>query len=88
MKEICPTVVFIRDLKRVTKRNKNLEKIREIIKLLANDIPLSPKHRPHKLTGDHFHKWECHIEQDWLLIYEIRDNLLVLYRTGTHADLF
>jgi mRNA interferase YafQ len=88
MKEICTTVLFTRDLKRIAKRNKNLDKINEIIRLLASDMPLLPKHRSHKLVGDNFPKWECHIEPDWLLIYELRDNKVILYRTGTHADLF
>lgn len=56
--------------------------------MLVNNTPLPAKYRPHKLTGDHYPKWECHIEPDWLLIYEIKEDIVILYRTGTHADLF
>ena len=88
MKEIRPTNLFTHDLKRISKRNKDLEKIKVIIRLLASDIPLPTKHRPHKLAGTNFPRWECHIEPDWLLIYEVLDNIVILYRTGMHADLF
>jgi mRNA interferase YafQ len=88
MREICSTVLFTRDLKRIAKRHKNLNKLKEIIRLLASDTPLLPKHRPHKLLGNNFPKWECHIEPDWLLIYELKDDTVILYRTGSHADLF
>ncbi|MYK57872.1 MAG: type II toxin-antitoxin system YafQ family toxin, partial [Rhodospirillaceae bacterium] len=44
--------------------------------------------RMHRLSGDWFRAWECHIEPDWLLIWRIDDDSLVLIRTGTHADLF
>ncbi|QQV75238.1 mRNA interferase toxin YafQ [Rickettsia tillamookensis] len=56
--------------------------------MLINNITLPQKYRPHKLTGDHYPKWECHIEPDWLLIYEIKKDIIILYRTGTHSDLF
>jgi mRNA interferase YafQ len=88
MKLVRSTVIFNRDLKRLSKRSKNIEKLRAIISTLVNNVALPPKHRPHKLTGDHFPKWECRIEPDWLLIYEVQDDLIILYRTGTHADLF
>jgi mRNA interferase YafQ len=32
--------------------------------------------------------WECHIEPDWLLIYEVRPTEVLLIRTGTHSELF
>ncbi|XVN41008.1 MAG: type II toxin-antitoxin system YafQ family toxin [Rickettsia endosymbiont of Argas persicus] len=88
MKQICSTVNFNRDLKRLVKRGKNIKKIQAIVNMLVNNTPLPLKHRPHKLIGDHFPKWECHVEPDWLLIYEVKENAIILYRTGTHADLF
>lgn len=88
MREIITTVVSNRDLKRVSKRNKDLKKLQSIVRMLVTDIPLLPKNKPHKLVGNNSPKWECHIEPDWLLIYEISDSAVILYRTGTHADLF
>ncbi len=79
---------FKRDLKKVTKRSKNLEKLYSIVEKLAKGIELEPRHRPHGLIGNYADKMECHIEPDWLLIYEVTDELVILYRTGTHADLF
>lgn len=62
----------------------------EIIENLANNIPLAEKHRDHALVGNFRGTRECHIEPDWLLIYEKDDNelVLILTRTGTHSDLF
>ncbi|MGU9987132.1 MULTISPECIES: type II toxin-antitoxin system YafQ family toxin [unclassified Rickettsia] len=56
--------------------------------MLVNNIPLPSKFKPHKLTGDYYLKWECHIEPDWLLVYEIKEDVVILYWTGTHSDLF
>ena len=64
------------------------EASRTIVEKLAMDIGLDQSNRPHKLVGNYVGKWECHIEPDWLLIYEILDDVVILYRTGTHTDLF
>ncbi len=79
---------FKRDLKKALKRSKSMDKLYLIVEKLAKGIKLEPYHRPHKLTGNYTNKMECHIEPDWLLIYEVTDKLVILYRTGTHADLF
>jgi mRNA interferase YafQ len=57
---------------------------------LANGEALDEKHQDHRLSGDYSGFRECHITSDWLLIYQIRNNelLLLLSRTGTHSDLF
>jgi mRNA interferase YafQ len=88
MYDIIQTTAFKKDLKRVKKRNKDMKKLREVIYKLANGESLSVKYRPHQLTGNWKPKWECHIEPDWLLIYEIMNDELRLARTGTHSDLF
>ena len=87
---IRPTSRFQKDLKRVAKRGYNTELLTAVIKKLANGEPLAQKHRDHALTGDYAGCRECHITPDWLLIYEISDDTLLLYltRTGTHSDLF
>ena len=81
---------FEKDLKNAVKRGKKLEKLFAIIDKLANDEPLEPKNRVHLLVGEYSGYWECHIEPDWLLVYEKFDDILVLsmYRTGSHSDLF
>jgi mRNA interferase YafQ len=88
MKIIRQSNSFVRDLKKVKKRSKKLDKLYLIVEKLAKDQKLEPHNRPHKLSGNYADKWECHIEPDWLLIYEITEELVILYRTGTHADLF
>ncbi|MFC2316702.1 MAG: type II toxin-antitoxin system YafQ family toxin [Selenomonas massiliensis] len=87
---IRPTSRFQKDLKRIAKRGYNTELLTAVIKKLANGEPLAQKHRDHALTGDYADCRECHITPDWLLIYEISDDTLLLYltRTGTHSDLF
>ncbi len=61
-----------------------------MVNTLASGEPLSEKHKDHSLSGNYTGCRECHITPDWLLIYEIEDNELILYltRTGTHSDLF
>lgn len=78
MKTIRQANSFKRDLKKVAKRSKNLDKLYSIVERLANDVELEHRHRPHRLVG----KMECNIEPDWLLIYEVTDELIILYRTG------
>lgn len=87
---VRPTSRFQKDLKRIARRGYNTELLTAVIKKLANGEPLAQKHRDHALTGDYAGCRECHITPDWLLIYEISDDTLLLYltRTGTHSDLF
>ena len=87
---IRPTSRFQKDLKRAAKRGYNTGLLTAVIKKLANGEPLAQKHRDHALTGDYAGCRECHITPDWLLIYEISDDTLLLYltRTGIHSDLF
>ena len=84
------TTRFKKDLKLAKKQNKNLDKMFEVIEILANGGKLDAKYRDHDLSGNFRGTRECHIEPDWLLIYEIKEDILVLMlsRTGTHSDLF
>ena len=88
--ELKKTSQFRKDLKRIIKRNLNIDLLDEIIQTLREQKPLNPKHRDHALTGDYIGFRECHIQPDWLLIYLIDGKNLVLTasRTGTHSDLF
>ena len=88
MRIITETTAFRRDLKRLRKRRKNLQKLLDIVRILARDGGLEEKYRPHTLSGDWKPCWECHIEPDWLLVYQVTEDTVALFRTGTHADLF
>lgn len=87
------TVKFKKDYKLALKRGYKSEKLETVIALLAegnNQEVLISKYKDHALSGNWSGYRECHIEPDWLLIYEILDDILVLSisRTGTHSDLF
>ena len=88
MRHVTERKRFRDDLKRQLRRGKDREELLAVIELLASDGTLPPTYRPHILTGDWKGVWECHIEPDWLLIYEVTATEVVLIRTGSHADLF
>jgi mRNA interferase YafQ len=81
---------FNKDRKLMKKRNKNVNKLTELMIMLINEQPLLPKYENHPLHGEYKGWWECHVEPDWLLIYRIdKDNRrIIFYRTGSHSDLF
>lgn len=79
---------FLKDLKLAKKRGYDLDKLEAIVDLLQAQQSLPPKNKDHTLTGEWNHHRECHIQPDWLLIYRIEATILILERTGTHADLF
>ena len=79
---------FKRDVNRIIKRHKDVNKLKDIIKRLANAEKLPPQNKDHKLKGTLKDCRECHIEPDWLLVYRIEGSELCLIRTGTHSDLF
>ncbi len=88
--EIERTPTFKKDFKLAQKQGLDLNKLKEIITLLANGEPLPPKNKDHQLKGNYKGHRECHIEPDWLLIYKIQDDMLILtlVRTGSHSKLF
>ncbi|WP_341439970.1 type II toxin-antitoxin system YafQ family toxin [Eubacterium pyruvativorans] len=90
MYEVKFTSQFKKDLKLAKKQRKSLDKLFEVIDILSNGNPLDAKYHDHELTGNYKGTRECHIEPDWLLIYELRDDVLVLmlYRLGSHSELF
>lgn len=90
MYSIRPTTKFQKDLKRIKKRGYDISLLKEIITKLATGEPLPDRVRDHPLSGDYIGCRECHITPDWLLIYEVDGNELILYltRTGSHSDLF
>lgn len=81
---------FKKDFKRIIKRGYNIQLLEDVIEILASGQVLPEKYKDHNLTGNYYDCRECHITPDWLLIYKINNNELILYltRTGTHSDLF
>jgi mRNA interferase YafQ len=79
-----------RDARRMVKRGVDMSKLTSVLNLLANRTELPEKHHDHPLRGDMLGFRECHIEPNWLLIYQIIEDRLVLIAagTGTHSDLF
>lgn len=89
-REIVWTSQFKKDYKLALKRHLNIELLDNVIRILSRGETLPEKNKDHALTGDWIGHRECHILPDWLLVYRIEDDILVLTlaRTGTHSDLF
>jgi len=90
MYEILTTSRFEKDLIRAKKRGKEMSALAMLLRLLENGEPLPDKYKNHKLQNVFPETWDCHIQPDWLLLYEIDKGrkLVKLKRTGSHADLF
>lgn len=94
MREISRSTRFKRDYKLMKKRGKDMDKINSVILMLANDEELPPALCDHSLSGNWSGFRDCHIEPDWVLIYQKIDNQILeleelrLEATGTHSDLF
>ncbi len=88
MRVLSPTTSYRRDVKRQHRRGKDLNKLTDAIARLQEAGALSSAYRAHQLSGNWNNVWECHIEGDWLLIYDVTEEEVRLIRTGTHADLF
>ena len=81
---------FNKDFKRCKKRGYNMNLLRNVIDILCETGTLPADYRPHKLSGQYEGLWECHIQSDWLLVWDQNDTELILLftDTGSHADLF
>lgn len=79
---------FKKDVALARRRGKDLGKLRRILERLIAEEPLSDLHRDHPLIGDDVGRSECHVEQDWLLLYKLEGEDIIFERTGPHADLF
>ncbi len=84
------TTKFKKDIKQIKKQGKNLNKLYALVEKIAMGEALDKKYKDHLLSGDYSGFRECHIEPDWLLVYQIDDEeiILLLSRTGSHSDLF
>lgn len=89
-RDIVWTSRFKKDYKLCMKRHLDMDLIDDVIRILARGETLPAVYKDHALSGDWSGHRECHIQPDWLLVYRIEDDVLVLTlaRTGTHSDLF
>ena len=88
---IRKTVRYRKNLKKMLKRGKDIKKISAVVCMLAMGETLPPKYRDHALSGDLDGLRDCHIENDWVLLYfytSTGELILTLTDTGTHSDLF
>ena len=85
---ITQTGQFRKDAKRQKKRGKDLRKIQVVVNHLVARKDLPDNYRDHQLAGNWVGWRDCHLEPDWLLIYKILDDKIILGRTGSHSDLF
>ncbi len=77
-----------KDQSRMTRRGKDVQKLIAAITQLATDGSLPPRYGEHKLQGKWLGYWECHIENDWLVVYVTTEKLITVVRTGSHSDIF
>ncbi len=82
------TSQFKKDYKLSQKRGKDISKIKAVMSELTNEKSLSSSNKDHSLSGNYKNCRECHIETDWLLIYEVTKTEIHFLRTGSHSDLF
>jgi mRNA interferase YafQ len=85
------TKQFKKDIKRIEKSgNKDIEKLKAVIRALIDEKQLKPLYRDHSLIGNFKDRRECHIESDWLLVYKVnkKEKTIIFERTGSHSDIF
>lgn len=86
------TTKFKKQVRKVLKQGKDIKKLEELVIKLSNREELDTKYKDHALIDNKVYKnmRECHIEPDWLLIYQIKDSelILLLFATGSHSELF
>lgn len=87
---VKPTTQFKKDFKLAMKRGLKISLLEDVVAALAMGEPLPDKNKDHGLSGDWAGHRECHIQPNWLLVYRVENDVLVLTltRTGTHSDLF
>ncbi len=85
---VTETSQFKKDLKKVKRQDKDLRKLKSLVFKLAHNQKLDAKYKDHPLKSNWKNRRECHIEPDWLLIYKLLPDELILERTGSHSELF
>jgi mRNA interferase YafQ len=88
--KVKTTNKFEKDFELMIRQGKDIEKLKIIMRMLAREESLEPRHRGHKLTGSYISHRECHVEPDWLLVYrvDIKEQTITFVRTGSHSGLF
>lgn len=86
--EVQRTSQFKKDVKLLVKRGMDIKILKETIKMLMDGQTLPESCKDHFLSGNWSGYKECHIKPDWLLVYDIDENVITLYRTGSHSDIF
>ena len=90
--EVKSTNLFNKQLKKIYKQGKDINKLLDLVIKLANKEVLDSKYHDHSLNDNKYYKdaRECHIEPDWLLVYKIKNEelVLLLFATGSHSELF
>ena len=88
--EVTNTKQYERDVKLAKRRGLDIEQLLAVVRMLRINEPLPEKYHNHLLHGDYKGYWECHINPDWLLLYEkdTKIRIISLYRTGTQSDIF
>ena len=87
---------YKKEMRLMIKSGKNYKNLLSVLELITENInkgvehsELLPKqYRLHKLIGNYNGLWECHIESDWVLVFDIHENAIILERTGSHSDIF
>ncbi len=88
--KIVYTKKFEKDIKNLKKQNKDLTELFNVVNSISKGETLDKKYKDHKLVGNFSNYRECHIENDFLLVYKIEKDklILILYRAGTHSEIF
>ena len=88
--KLCYTTQFKRQMRLCRRRGLNVQLVFNAIDILMTQGKLPQSYRPHTLGGNRKGQWECHIQPDWLLIWEQNDKelTLLMINTGTHSDIF
>lgn len=88
MRELYTTSRYRRDVRRISRRGKDRDKLHRVLDRLQSGEALERHYRVHQLVGNWYPLWECHIEGDWLLVWEDNGDAITLRYTGTHSDIF
>jgi mRNA interferase YafQ len=88
MREIVFKKQFKKDVERIKRSGRQMERLSEAIDLLAESKPLPSINRDHQLVGNMKDYRECHLGGDWLLVYQLSDDTVTFIRTGSHSELF
>jgi mRNA interferase YafQ len=88
MREIVFKKQFKKDVERIKRTGRPMERLSEAIDHLAESRPLPTNNRDHQLVGNMKDYRECHLGGDWLLVYQLSDDTVTFIRTGSHSELF